>query len=78
MIVLRRNALQYLVSQLIKSFINKSGSKVPSRGWSVSKYNDITFAAKSEGIGTVVQKLMFNFPNRSSQWCKVDLECCEG
>lgn len=53
--------------------MNRLGSKVPRRGWSVSKYKEMILEARSSGIETEVQKLMFNSSNRSSQGCDVDM-----
>lgn len=72
MIALTSNGLQCLKRQLVRSSTNRSGSKVPNRGWSVSRYSEMILAAKPSEIETVVQKLMFSASKRSSQRCKVD------
>lgn len=59
----------------ISKLHNRSGSKIPNRGWSVSRYKDMILAATSSEIETKVQKLMFNSSKHSSQGGKVDIGC---
>lgn len=63
--VLTSSLLQYLVRQWTRSSINKVGSKGPNKGWSVSRYSDMAFAAKPEAIGTEVQNPISSSSSRS-------------
>lgn len=69
--VLTSSLLQCLARQWTRSSINKVGSKGPNKGWSVSRYSDMTFAAKSEAIGTEVQNPMLSSSSRLSHELRV-------
>lgn len=64
---LTRNGEQYRSLRAIRSPKKRSASNVPMTACTFSRYNDMTNAADSSEIGTVVQYVMSIFRSHSSQ-----------
>ena len=65
---LTRSLEQKYFSRETRLSRNRSASKNPRRGWSVSRYREMILAARSLEMGTFVQLLMATLLSRPSQY----------